>query len=208
MDKVATKRTVAEAGVPTPRHEVVTLESLEGLPSRTDLPVVVKPVASGSSVDTTIESSADGLMRAVTQVVGKYGAALVEQFIDGPELTVGILDGGALPVCEIRTKRGFYDYQAKYVDDDTAYVFDLDMPPELLAHVQGLSVTAFGEVGCQHFGRVDWMVDRETGRPWMLEINTIPGFTSHSLLPKAAERVGIGFDELCARIVSLGLIAG
>ena len=130
---------------------------------------------------------------------------MIEQYIRGPELTVGILGDEGLPVCQIRTRREFYDYQAKYVDDDTEYLFDIALPADLLGRIRDLSVKAHLALGCRDFSRVDWMVDARTLEPYVLEINTIPGFTSHSLLPKAAARVGISFDELCQRIAELGL---
>ena len=144
-------------------------------------------------------------MAAASDVVDRYGEALVEQYIDGNELTVGILGERALPVCEIRTKREFYDYDAKYIDDDTQYLFDLDLPTALLERVQALSIDAHRALGCCVFSRVDWMVDAATLEPFVLEVNTIPGFTSHSLLPKAAARVGMSFEQLCGRIVELSL---
>ena len=205
MDKAATKRRLAEAGIPTPRYQVHRHGRDRQSLSRWPLPAVIKPVGSGSSVDIYIVRDPAALETSLERVAGRYGAALVEQYVDGPELTVGILGDQALPVCQIRTKREFYDYQAKYVDDDTEYLFDLDLPRELLARIQGLSVQAHDVLGCRDFSRVDWMVDARTLQPYVLEINTIPGFTSHSLLPKAAARVGISFSRLCQKIVDLGL---
>lgn len=205
MDKAATKRRLAEAGIPTPRYEVHRHGQDSQSLSRWPLPAVIKPIGSGSSVDIYIVRDPAALETSLERVAGRYGAALVEQYVDGPELTVGILGDQALPVCQIRTKREFYDYQAKYVDDDTEYLFDLDLPRELLARIQGLSVQAHDVLGCRDFSRVDWMVDARTLQPYVLEINTIPGFTSHSLLPKAAARVGISFSRLCQKIVDLGL---
>jgi D-alanine-D-alanine ligase len=205
MDKVAAKHRFLSAGVPTPAFDVVDRANLARFSSRVSLPAVVKPIASGSSVDTVIVRTPDDLMRVASSLVDKYGSALVERYIAGPELTVGVLGDMALPVCEIRTQREFYDYQAKYIDDDTQYLFDLDLPPELLERVQALGLAAHRALGCSVFSRVDWMVDGETGEPYVLEVNTIPGFTSHSLLPKAAARVGVSFDDLCARIVELSL---
>lgn len=208
MDKVASKRRIEQADIPTPPYVVIDREN-QGLG---DLapgpPVVVKPTASGSSVDTFIARDLVGARRAIGDVVGKYGAALVERYVSGPELTVGILGDRALPVCEIRTHREFYDYQAKYLDDDTQYLFDLDLPPVLLTHVQQLGLAAHRALGCRAFSRVDFMVDAETMKPYFLEVNTIPGFTNHSLLPKAAERVGISFEQLVQRIVELSLADG
>jgi D-alanine-D-alanine ligase len=205
MNKVDTKRRFEGAGVPTPKYEVMDADSPRGVVPHFGLPVIVKPVASGSSVDTTIARTAGDLTVAVDSVVGKYGSALVEQYIAGPELTVGVLGDQALPVCEIRTKREFYDYQAKYIDDDTEYLFELDLAPKLLARVQELSLAAWRSIGGRAFCRVDWMIDATEELPYCLEVNTIPGFTSHSLLPKSAARVGITFDQLCQRMVELSM---
>ena len=205
MDKVLSKRRFVEAGLLTPAFEVVDRESLAGLASRFLPPAVVKPIASGSSVDTTIARTATDLTRAATDLIDKYDSALVETYIDGPELTVGVLDDVALPVCEIRTKREFYNYEAKYLDDDTQYLFDLDLPDSFLQRLQTLSLQAYQALGCAVFSRVDWLADRATLEPYLLEINTIPGFTSHSLVPKAAARLGLSFDQLCQRIVELSL---
>lgn len=208
MDKVAAKRCFERAGISTPLYEVVDANSLSGLASRFAVPAFVKPVSSGSSVDTMLVSTVDEMTDAANKLVSEYGAALVERRIVGPELTVGVLGEEALPVCEIRTKRPFYDYQAKYVDETTEYLFDLDLPAEFLSRVQSLSVAAHKALGCGVLSRVDWMVDAATMTPHVLEINTIPGFTSHSLVPKAAARVGLSFEQLCQRIVELSLRAG
>ncbi len=205
MNKVDTKQCLENAGLKTPAYEVVSANNISNLSSTMSPPVVVKPVASGSSVDTSIEHDIDHMLAAVQKLIEKQDTALVEQYIKGPELTVGILGDQALPVCEIRTSREFYDYQAKYIDDDTQYLFDLDLPAAFLAQIQTMSVQAHRALGCRAFSRVDWMVDGDTLTPYILEINTIPGFTSHSLLPKAAGRIGINFDQLCNRIIDLSL---
>jgi D-alanine-D-alanine ligase len=205
MNKVAAKVRLREHGLPTPPFDVAGTSRVVPVVSRWRTPAVVKPVASGSSVDTYIARNAGDLRHAVELVVARYGEALVEEYVKGPELTVGILGESALPVCQIRTKREFYDYQAKYIDEDTEYVFDIELPDRVLGQVQTMSVAAMKALGCRDFCRVDWMVDEITHEPAILEINTIPGFTSHSLLPKAAARAGISFDELCQRIVDLGI---
>ncbi len=205
MDKVASKKLFESANVPTPAYEVVTPSTLLDLTVRIAAPAVVKPVASGSSVDTSIARTSEDLRHAATQVVEKYGAALVERYVQGPELTVGVLGDVALPVCEIKPAGEFYDYHAKYVANDTQYLFDLELPKPLLEKVQRLSVEAHRVLGCRAFSRVDWMVDEVSGEPYALEVNTIPGFTSHSLLPKAASRIGLSFDDLCQRMVELSL---
>lgn len=206
MNKVRTKERFRECGIPTPEFEVVSASKAERGPVRVGPPAMVKPPASGSSVDTTLARSVRDLREAVVRVARKYGEALVETYINGRELTVGVVGDRALPVCEIRTKRDFYDYQAKYVDDDTEYRFDVDLPTEVIEAVQRWSVAAHVALGCRAMSRVDWMVEEKTLRPFALEVNTIPGFTSHSLLPKAAGRAGMEFDELCERIIALSWV--
>jgi D-alanine-D-alanine ligase len=204
MDKAATKQRVEALGLPTPSWRLVHTAEVASITSF-PTPAVVKPVASGSSVDLTIARSAGALAAAAGKLVERYGQALVESYIRGRELTVGVLGDQALPVCEIRTKREFYDYQAKYVDGDTQYVFDIDLPDKLLRRVREMSLRVHNGLGCRVFSRMDWMVDGATLEPFFLEINTIPGFTSHSLVPKAAGRVGISFEQLCERIIALSL---
>ena len=205
MNKVLAKQRFEAAGVPTPAYVVVQADSDPAALAAFGPPAVVKPAASGSSVDTTIERTAEGLAAAVQRVVSRHGTVLAERYITGREFTVGILGETAVPVCEICPAGEFYDYEAKYVRDDTEYRFDLDLPAELLARMQALSVQAHQALGCAVFSRVDWMVEDGSQALYALEVNTIPGFTSHSLLPKAAARVGVGFDELCQRIVELSL---
>ncbi|MBI1825400.1 MAG: D-alanine--D-alanine ligase [Planctomycetes bacterium] len=207
MDKVQAKRRLEDRGIPTPKYVVADRHNVGKIASLFEPIAVVKPVLSGSSVDTTIARTSTALQASARAVVGKYGAALVEKYVSGRELTVGILGDVALPICEIRTRREFYDYQAKYIDDDTQYLFDIDLPADLQRRVQEMSLGAHRALGCEVFSRADVMVDAKTLEPYLLEINTIPGFTSHSLLPKAAARVGIGFDGLCQRIIELSFAA-
>lgn len=203
MDKIEAKRRFAKAGVPTPPFAVA--EAGRRAAPDFPFPVVVKPADQGSSVDCSIVRGASELDAAVTHVVDTYGRCLIERYIDGPELTVGVLAGRPLPVCQIRSATTFYDYQAKYQDDRTEYLFDIDLPGELLQRVQQLSASAFEALGCRDMGRVDWMIDAGTCHPYCLEVNTIPGFTSHSLLPKAAARAGISFADLCEQLVRLAM---
>lgn len=202
MDKVRTKQLVSAMDIDTPRWQVA--RSNESLFLRP--PLVVKPVDQGSSVATTIVREADELAEAMERV-RPYGRALVEQFVEGDELTVGMLDGQPLPPIVIRPKRAFYDYEAKYHDDATEYVFDAGHPPAVAARARDLSRRIFERVGCRHLARIDWIVGRDE-RLWFLEVNTLPGFTSHSLVPKAAAQAGIGFEELCNRLVALALKDG
>jgi D-alanine-D-alanine ligase len=205
MNKVRTKARCIEAGIPTPRFDVALPSRWRQACSNWSPPVVVKPVAEGSSVDCEIVREAVDFIPTVRRLVRKYGECLIEQHIRGLEITVGILDDQALPPIWIRTARGFYDYQAKYIDNNTEYLFEIPLGESVLQRMRELSTRAFAAVGCRDFARVDWMVDIESGEPYLLEINTIPGFTDHSLLPKAAAQVGIGFGELCQRLVMLAM---
>lgn len=203
MDKVNTKTRFIENGIGTPRFDVVKRARISEVVETFAPPVVVKPRDSGSSVDTHIARDGAAFRSALDAVVSRYGVALVEEYVDGPELTVGILAGRALPVCQIRTRREFYDYQAKYVDDDTEYRFEIDLPAGVLERVQRESERAHAALGCRDFSRVDWMVAANTLEPYAIEVNTIPGFTSHSLLPKAAARAGTSYNALCQRIIEM-----
>ena len=206
MDKVAAKECVSRLGFDTPVFEVWTPDTIKldrssELPA---LPVVVKPADQGSSVGTSIVRSADQFTPAVRQVVEQFGRALVEQFVEGDEITVGIIGAQALPPICVRPRRTFYDYQAKYHDDQTEYLFEAGHSAALLEQARSQSRKVFAALGCRHLGRVDWMADQD-GRLWFLEVNTIPGFTSHSLVPMAAARIGIPFDELVERLVFMAL---
>jgi D-alanine-D-alanine ligase len=201
IDKVASKTLVAAEGMLTPKFEVwdpaaLSARTAPGLA----LPLIVKPVDQGSSIGTTIVRRPEAFLPAVRHTVGLFGRALVEQYVEGHELTVGIVGGQPLPPICVRPQRQFYDYEAKYQDGATEYLFDAGLPAALLENAQLLSQRVFERIGCRHLARVDWMLDGE-GRLWFLEINTLPGFTSHSLVPKAAARVGIAFDELVERLV-------
>jgi D-alanine-D-alanine ligase len=205
MDKAATKEAVIAAGIPTPAYEVWDAVTLRTRPApRLRWPVIVKPVDQGSSVATNIVREAAGFPPAVRLAVDQFGRALVEQFIAGEEITVGILGDQALPPICIRPKRQFYDFEAKYRDDATEYVFDAGYPARVFEDAQALSRQVFARLGCRHLARIDWMVDQEQ-RLWFLEVNTLPGFTSHSLVPKAAARAGLSFDALVDRLVYMAL---
>lgn len=200
IDKAATKRRMQAEGIDTAAYEVWDAQTLA---SRTapelPLPVIVKPVDQGSSVATRIVREPGALRPAIQVAVEQFGRALVERFVAGEELTVGIIGELTLPPICIRPKRSFYDYEAKYDDNATEYLFDAGYPRAVLERVQALSRQVFEKLGCRHLSRVDWIVDA-SHRLWLLEINTLPGFTSHSLVPKAAAHVGIPFDELVERL--------
>ncbi len=205
MDKVATKRLAIDAGIDTAPFEVWDALTLaQRQETALGLPAVVKPVAEGSSVGTHVVHAADAFLPAVRDAIGTGGRALVEKFIRGDELTVGIIGDRMLPPICVRPKRGFYDFTAKYEDNETEYLFEAGHPAELLTRVAELSLRVFKLLDCRHLSRVDWIAD-EDQRLWLLEVNTLPGFTRHSLVPKAAARIGIPFDQLVDRLVRMAL---
>ena len=207
MDKPAAKQRFSEAGVPTPAFrlaapgdEVMLDEAFRTLGPG----LVVKPVAEGSSIDVAMCSGRRPL-RAAAKVVWKRGEpALVERRIKGRELTVAVLGRDALPIIEIRVPRGWYNYRAKYKSRRTKFVFEHSLSADLEARVVEVSLAAHDALGCRDLSRVDLILDAD-GQPQVLEVNTIPGFTSHSLVPKAAARAGMSFGRLCQRIVALAL---
>ena len=200
IDKVATKRILEDAGIPTAPFEVLPRGvETTALP----LPVVVKPPRDGSSVGiskvTATEQWAAALKAA--REVDPQGEVLVEAYIPGREWTVGIVGGEALPVVEIQAPGGWYGFAEKYTQGVTRYVFPESVEDApLTAKCQMLALLAFQAVGCRGMSRVDFRVTPE-GQPYVLEINTIPGFTATSLLPKAAAKKGLGFSALCARLL-------
>lgn len=206
FDKVASKRLFAAAGVAVapsvefdPGRDRRRLQrQLEELGVR----FVVKPVRQGSSVGVHIVDTAAEAMACARAVYDKFGDCMIESFIRGREITVGVLDRQTLPVIEIRSKTGFYDYHAKYHDEQTEYLFDTLADAETVARAGRAALACFDALGCRDLARVDLIVG-DDGTPYALEVNTIPGFTTHSLLPKAAARTGLSMTDLCVRIVHL-----
>jgi D-alanine-D-alanine ligase len=164
--------------------------------------VFVKPSCEGSSIGMTFAASADALASAY-RVASEYGGGvLAEQFIDGPEYTVAILGDEALPAIRLETDNEFYDYEAKYISDDTRYLCPCGLSPEEEAAIAALSLRAFQSLDCAVWGRVDLMRD-QAGAFYVLEVNTIPGMTSHSLVPMAAKAAGMNIQSLVMRILEL-----
>ena len=208
MDKVAAKSVFAEKCIATPNWQVVSNGKFKDSwtpRSGIGYPCVIKPIADGSSVACRICCNISDARAHLSEFLPQYGAMLVEKFISGPELTVGIVDGTALPIIQIRPAAAFYDYQAKYTRDDTEYVFDIALPEAVLHKVRRMALDTYACLGSRHLARVDIMVDQATMEPMVLELNSLPGFTSHSLVPKAAARAGIAFDELCERLSAMAL---
>ncbi len=200
MDKVRTKQVWQALGLPTPRYAAWRRgDDLAAAIGAIGYPAIVKPSHEGSSVGITRVFSPADLAAAVELATRYDGELLIEQLIEGDELTVGILDGAALPSIRIVPKGAFYDYHAKYVAEDTQYLCP-GLEGDAESAIRSLALAAFDAVGCAGWGRVDVMRDR-AGNNWLLEVNTTPGMTSHSLVPKAARATGIGFEDLCWRIL-------
>lgn len=203
MDKMRTKERVAARGVRTPQAAEIGLN--DTCPVKA--PAVVKPVDDGSSVDIRICHTEEQLVEARRQLHPKRRRLMVEQYIAGRELTVGLLHGEVLPAIEIVPTVAFYDYDAKYDRDDTRYVVHPALPEGVAETIARDSRIAWNELGCRDLARVDFRLDVE-GRAWFLELNTMPGFTSHSLLPMAAKAHGLPMPDLCASLVETALERG
>ncbi len=207
FNKIEAKKRFTEAGVETPKSIVLDPQGdvqnltrqIEGLGER----FVVKPLRQGSTIGISIEDDAETALAAGCRCFEKFGDCMIEQYIRGKELTVGILGGKALPVIEIRARDGFYDYRAKYLDDNTEFLFDT-IEPSLAVKIQEDALLCFDALGLRHFARIDFMLS-DDGEAFVLEANTIPGMTSHSLVPKAAERMGLSMSDLCVRIIDEAL---
>lgn len=195
MDKLVTKTMAAAAGVPTPRAQAI------GLGDAVDIqpPLVIKPIDEGSSVDLRICRSTAEVEAALSEILPRRRRLMLERYITGREITAGVVLGGVLPLIEISAASGVYDYEAKYHRDDTRYVLDPPLPKGVAEAIRAHAITMFDLLGCRDLARVDFMVD-DAGA-WLLEVNTLPGFTSHSLVPMAARHAGVSMPELCGRLV-------
>jgi len=203
MDKIRTKQVWLSLGLPTPRYARLSKgDDVHAATRAIGLPVIIKPACEGSSVGVSRVFTDADLDDAVALAEKYPGELLVEQMIVGDELTVGILGDVALPSIRIVPKGQWYDYHAKYVAEDTQYLCPgLDGTDE--DEIRRIALAAFVAAGCAGWGRVDVMRDRNSGDFHLLEVNTAPGMTSHSLVPKAARQMGVEFDELCWRILEM-----
>jgi D-alanine-D-alanine ligase len=201
IDKEKTKAKFRAAGVPTPQGQLV--QRLEEI--TVPLPVFIKPNSQGSSVGSRAAKTPGELSAALAEALKFDSSVLVEQLIDGRELTVGVLGDQVLPIIEIRPLDGFYDYTNKYTKGKTEYSCPAPLPEAIAAQIQRYALAAHRAVGNTIYSRVDFLLEGDS--PYCLEINTIPGMTATSLLPKAAAAVGITFPELCRRIVELSWAA-
>ena len=208
FDKHKTQQIFADAGVTVPWHVCVgsdtKADSLAEMLAKVGEKFVIKPITQGSSVGVEIVTGPENAADSAINCFAEYGDCMVEQFIDGREITVGIVNNKTLPIIEIRAKTQFYDYHAKYVDDTTEYLFDTVTDKTLIEKINDTALTCFNALGCRHLSRVD-LILAEDATPYVLEINTLPGFTSHSLLPMAAKKAGIGTPELCKQIIDAAM---
>ena len=201
MDKVRSKHLFQAAGIPTPDYAVVaSFEEASVAAEKIGFPLIVKPSGQGSSVGMSKVFERAELNEAVDAALQYGDVALLETCVTGDEFTVAVLQGEALPSIRIVTPRVFYDYRAKYESDRTEYICPGTSADEEEARYAELAVAAFDELGCSGWGRVDFMTGADK-QPLVLEVNTVPGMTSHSLVPMAARRAGIDFEELCWRIL-------
>ena len=203
FDKVATKKRCFKAGVPTAKYMVLK-SAQEPFPKNIQPPFVVKPVRQGSSVGLQFVEHAEDWPDAVAEARKFDSEVLVEEKIIGRETTVGILDGEPLPIVEVRPKAGSYDYGNKYTAGRTEYFCPADFDAATTKRIQDAALGAFKAVGGRDYARVDVMV-RVDGSPVVLEVNTLPGMTETSLLPKAAAAAGLSYEELCQRMIDLAL---
>ncbi|MFT3800013.1 MAG: D-alanine--D-alanine ligase [Burkholderiaceae bacterium] len=212
MDKVMTKRIWQTHALPTPRFAVVARENaadpalLRRIPDELGLPLIVKPPHEGSTIGITKVQGYSQVLDAFALAARYDHEVLAEEFIDGAELTVAILGTGeaarALPIVEIRAPGGNYDYQNKYFTNDTQYLCPAPLSEDSTRRIQRIAVDAYRALACEGWARVDVMLRKADGEPYLLEINTSPGMTDHSLVPVAARAEGIDYDELVVRILA------
>lgn len=203
FDKVLTKECCFEVGVPMAKHVVLSAANAT-FPATLKLPVVIKPVRQGSSVGLQFVDEISQWSTALANGLRFDTEVLVEERVIGRETTVGILNREVLPIVEVRPKKGSYDYQNKYTSGATEYFCPAQFDPVTTRRIQEAALTAFDAVGARDYARVDVMVN-QSNEPFVLEVNTLPGMTETSLLPKAAAAAGISYEELCQRMVDLAL---
>ncbi len=201
MDKLKCKQLWTGIGLPTPAHmelnsEADCINAVEKL----GLPLMIKPVLEGSSIGISKVTRADDMVKAWKAARECVGTVIAEAFVTGEEYTAAILDNQVLPMIRLKTDHDFYDYQAKYVSDDTQYICPCGLQPETETELGAMMLQAFNAIGLQGWGRVDFMLDAQQ-QPWLIEVNTVPGMTDHSLVPMAARQAGIEFDDLVLKIL-------
>nr|WP_229264740.1 D-alanine--D-alanine ligase [Duganella sp. 1411] len=206
MDKITTKIVWLAAGLPTPNYAVLDANSdLAKVAADLGLPLIVKPPHEGSTIGITKVNATEEFKAAYDIAAALDHSVLAEEFVTGREFTVAMLGGGAdaraLPIVEIIAPAGNYDYQNKYFTDDVKYVCPAVLPDALSAEMQRIAVAAYRALGCQGWGRVDVLLRERDQKPFLLEVNTSPGMTGHSLVPMAARATGISYEDLCVEIL-------
>jgi D-alanine-D-alanine ligase len=201
MDKLRTKRIWSAEKLPTPRYELLGAQTNFRIAARKlGVPIMVKPASEGSSIGMS-KVRAAGKLEEAYRLAAKYDRVVIaEEFVDGVELTGAILGDQALPLIKLETPRDFYDYEAKYIANDTRDLVPSGLPAKKEKELQELCLAAFRTLGCEGWGRVDLMLNKR-GRPFLLEVNTSPGMTDHSLVPMAARAVGLSYEDLCVKIL-------
>lgn len=208
MDKLRTKQIWQAAGLPTPDFRVLTADTdLQSVASQLGFPLIIKPVHEGSSVGMSKVTAVEELHDAFALAARFDDEVIAESWIDGEEYTAAILGEQTLPLIRLETPHAFYDYDAKYKADTTRYHCPCGLEDAKQVQLQILAMQAFTAVVASGWGRVDMMLDHSQ-QPWLIEVNTVPGMTDHSLVPMAAKAAGIGFDELVCRILETSLVTG
>jgi D-alanine-D-alanine ligase len=211
MDKVMTKRVWLAEGLPTPRwvrldSTDLQRERIRAVPDELGLPLIVKPPREGSSIGVSKVSGYSQMQAAVELAAGYDPDVLCEEFIEGEEVTCAVLGQGeqahALPVVRITAPDGAYDYQNKYFTDDVKYLVPSGLPASEEQEIQRITLQAYRTLGCRGWGRADLMIRASDRKAFLLEMNTSPGMTSHSLVPMSARAAGIGYGELCVRLLA------
>jgi len=210
IDKVMTKRVMISEGLPTPQYRLLRrgaygAADIAAVPDALGLPLIVKPAREGSSIGLTKVTTREGMAEAVAQAEKLDADVLCEQFVSGDEVTCPVLGTGAgaraLPVIRIVAPDGNYDYQNKYFTDTTQYLVPCGLPEGEEAAIQQLVLDTFRILNCRGWARADVMIDKATRKPYLLEINTSPGMTSHSLVPMSARAAGISYEDLCVEVL-------
>lgn len=208
FDKMASKRLFAEAGIDTPPaiefDSSTDVQQLEKQLQQFADKFVVKPITQGSSVGVSIIAEPHKVIAAAQGCLSEFGDCMIEEFIPGSEITVGILCDSALPIIEVRPRENFYNYHAKYIDERTEFLFDTIRDPAPAANIKAAALDCYNALGCRHFARVDFILNRDQ-IAYALEVNTIPGLTTHSLVPKAAAKAGLSMSDLCVKIIEAAL---
>lgn len=201
MDKLKTKQLWKGLDMPTPDYQILeSKQDCDLAAEKLGLPLMIKPVLEGSSIGMSKVNSADDMAQAWDEARQCGGTVIAEKFIEGSEYTAAILGEKVLPMIRLETPRDFYDFKAKYSDNSTRYICPCGLSKDVEQQLSDLMLNAFVAVGATGWGRVDFMLDKDQ-QPWLIEVNTVPGMTDHSLVPMAAKQAGINFDELVIEIL-------